>query len=301
MFKAKTRPKNQRKVEVVETEEEETRAEEQQETRPDGSTPLRHGKHTLEDIMALRSLRKAKQGIDASKLALGEPKKRKRGEDGEEEEKPQYGLQRPNLTGDDDDRLEDETAKARRTVRKNNFTQQTNALDVDKHMMAYIEENLKLLKEKAGDSSGQPEVAQDPTKSEEEMLKFGDKYKTHGVELKEGSVTSSLAMLSAIPEVDLGMDARLRNIQETEKAKRAAAEEKQTQRVVGGRLDPDQARLAATRFYNPHLRQQTDEQLLMQAKYEALGLAMPEKQRRHNDRTEVASDEAVQEEDEAMT
>ena len=30
--------------------------------------------------------------------------------------------------------LADEEAKARRAVRKNNFTQQTNALDVDKHM-----------------------------------------------------------------------------------------------------------------------------------------------------------------------
>ncbi len=30
--------------------------------------------------------------------------------------------------------LEDKTAKMRRAVRANNFTQQTNALDVDKHM-----------------------------------------------------------------------------------------------------------------------------------------------------------------------
>ncbi|KAG9054109.1 hypothetical protein FS842_006162 [Serendipita sp. 407] len=98
MFKAKSRPKNQRKTEVTETEEEEVKTE-QQETRPDGSTPL-----SLEDIMALRSLRKAKQGIDASKLAMGEPKKRKRPEDGEQEEKVQYGLQRPTLAGDEDDR-----------------------------------------------------------------------------------------------------------------------------------------------------------------------------------------------------
>lgn len=34
-------------------------------------------------------------------------------------------------------REEDKDAKARRTVRTNNFTQQTNALDVDKHMYVY--------------------------------------------------------------------------------------------------------------------------------------------------------------------
>lgn len=33
-------------------------------------------------------------------------------------------------------RMEDKDAKARRAVRTNNFTQQTNALDVDKHMCA---------------------------------------------------------------------------------------------------------------------------------------------------------------------
>jgi len=40
----------------------------------------------------------------------------------------------------------------------------------------------------------------------EELLKFEDKYKTQNLKLQEGSVTSSLAMLTAIPEVDLGME-----------------------------------------------------------------------------------------------
>ena len=33
---------------------------------------------------------------------------------------------------------EDKTAKMRRAVRANNFTQQTNALDVDKHMYGFL-------------------------------------------------------------------------------------------------------------------------------------------------------------------
>lgn len=52
--------------------------------------------------MALRSLRKAKQGIDASKLAMGDPKKRKREDDGEGQETVQYGLQRPTNDEDND-------------------------------------------------------------------------------------------------------------------------------------------------------------------------------------------------------
>jgi len=252
---------------------------------------------SLEDILALRSLRRAKQGIDASKLAMGDPKKRKRDDETEEQETVQYGLQqRPRDEDEDVDPLEDAGAKARRAVRKNNFTQQTNALDVDKHMLLYIEENLdKIRREKkqAVNEETQADAEEvKPTKVEDDIVKFGDKYKTRGVELKEGSLTSSLAMLSAIPEVDLGMEARLRNIEETEKAKRAAVEEKQSR--GRGKKDSDEARLAATRFYNPHLRQESDGTLLKNAKLQALGLSAPE--RRHNhDRPEMATDEAVME------
>jgi Hepatocellular carcinoma-associated antigen 59 len=112
-------------------------------------------------------------------------------------------------------------------VRNNNFTQQTNALDVDKHMyvlstttvsfgyscfvgrMAYIEENLKLLREQqqAGGSRDATAEADGSGKDEvSDMVKLGEKYKTASKEVKEGSVTASLAMLSAIPEVDLGME-----------------------------------------------------------------------------------------------
>lgn len=59
---------------------------------------------SLEDILALRSLRRAKQGIDSSKLAMGDPKKRKRDEEVEGQETIQYGLQqRPKDEEDDAD------------------------------------------------------------------------------------------------------------------------------------------------------------------------------------------------------
>lgn len=71
--------------------------------------------------------------------------------------------------------------------------------------MAYIEENLKLMKQQDGTST-ENDASKTPAATEEGMLKFGERYKTHGIELKEGSVGNSLAMLSAIPEVDLGME-----------------------------------------------------------------------------------------------
>lgn len=103
---------------------------------------------SLEDLLALRSLRKAKGGIEATKLASSDPKKRKREDETGATQETKYGLQR--TKGDDSDayaidsrdctvllrfaRLADEEEKVRSTVRKSKFTQQTNALDVDKHM-----------------------------------------------------------------------------------------------------------------------------------------------------------------------
>jgi len=66
-----------------------------------------------------------------------------------------------------------------------------------------------------------------------------------------------MTMLTAIPEVDLGMDTRLRNIEETEKAKRVVAEErsKRTER------NRDEEHLVATRFQNPAASKLTDNDL----------------------------------------
>lgn len=69
--------------------------------------------------------------------------------------------------------------------------------------MAYIEENLKTRRQMATEDEDKPSTSQGP---KEELLKFEDKYRTQNTKVQEGSVTSSLAMLTAIPEVDLGME-----------------------------------------------------------------------------------------------
>jgi hypothetical protein len=114
----------------------------------------------------------------------------------------------------------------RRAVRANNFTQQTNALDVDKHMyavlfssprerthisiicrLAYIEENMKLRRGRA-QQSGDPSADADPGENAQEDLfsNLDPRYKVERKPGEEGSVTNSLSMLTAIPEVDLGME-----------------------------------------------------------------------------------------------
>ena len=77
--------------------------------------------------MLLRKLRRNQQGIELEKLNRGDEKKKKINPDDVPLDK--FGLQHTGTTeeGDEKDALA-------RKVRSNNFTQQTNALDVDKHM-----------------------------------------------------------------------------------------------------------------------------------------------------------------------
>ncbi|EJF62350.1 hepatocellular carcinoma-associated antigen 59-domain-containing protein [Dichomitus squalens] len=237
----------------------------------------------IADLIELRKLRKAREGIDAAKLTKGDvKKKRKRPKEAEEEA---YGLRPGASTQDkeDDEDVEDTEAKARRVVRTNNFTQQTNALDVDKHMMAYIEENMKL-RRGAKDDDKKDEGPADPYAELFRLTKAAQKKE------EEGNVTNSLAMLTAIPEVDLGMDTRLKNIEETEKAKRQISE----LRKERSKKADDEAHLAAARFYRPNLKAKSDADIMRDAKLEAMGLRPDDHEyRRPSDRAQMATDEIL--------
>ncbi|TFY56318.1 hypothetical protein EVG20_g8972 [Dentipellis fragilis] len=247
------------------------------------------------DLIELRKLRRQRQGIDITKLGKGDAKRKRKkkaeGAEGEGEE-GEYGL-RPGAKKDAEDdsesEQEDRAAKARRAVRANNFTQQTNVLDVDKHMMAYIEENMKLRR----GSSDPKAPGGDSKETQDEMARLAEKYKLEKKAAEEGSVTNSMAMLTAIPEVDLGMDARLKNIEETEKAKLLLTQGRKGKRPEGNN---DEERLAASRFYRPNLRMKSDADIIRDAKLEAMGLPPEDHEPRpRHDRPQMATDEAVME------
>ncbi|CAE6454947.1 unnamed protein product [Rhizoctonia solani] len=276
---------------------------------PDESTPAtREGsegadeeKMTIEELLELRKLRRQRQGIDSTKLNAGISKrKKKKDNEEEEEEEAKYGLrpgaQRRDVEEDDANSDDDEDV-AKKIVKSNNFTQQTNKLDVDKHMMKYIEEELEKRRGNPnGPASGDGTNSSDPYA---ELFRISEKYKLQKKqELEEGSVTNSSAMLTAIPEVDLGMDTRLKNIEETEKAKRTVSDNLKESRNKP-REKNDERHLAATRFFNPHLKVQSDADAMRDAKLEAMGLP-PEMDTRgyikeRDNRREVATDEQVME------
>jgi len=254
----------------------------------DESLPEEGDEHLpLSDLIEFRRLRKARQGIDVDKLNKGDVKKKRR-RTVKEDEEDQGGLRAGASKDIDDEDEADAEAKARRVVRHNNFTGQTNALDVDKHMMAYIEENLTVRGRPVDSDKDKP----GPIDPQDELYRVSERWNTNKKSTDEGSVTNSLSMLTAIPEVDLGMDARLKNIEDTEKAKRVVAEDRKDRIVVNN----DEEHLVASRFYRPNIKQKSDADILRDAKLEAMGLPPQEDRRNHSQGgAQMATDEVVME------
>lgn len=69
--------------------------------------------------------------------------------------------------------------------------------------MSYIEEEMEKRRGNTSSSNATAGVSSDPY---DELFRISEKYKIEKKELEEGSVTNSSAMLTAIPEVDLGME-----------------------------------------------------------------------------------------------
>ncbi|KAK4688155.1 hypothetical protein P7C73_g1959, partial [Tremellales sp. Uapishka_1] len=298
MFKKRTRPTSVREKSKVE-EVEEVNAS------GSGSEVDKDEDGGIEELIMLRKLRKSQPGIDILKLNRGEDKKKGKKKKGGDEEveagaADKFGLHGGKGKGDEegDAELDENGEIAKRLVRTNNFTSQTNALDVDKHMLKYIEE--ELLKRRGGavaDAAARARRGEAPEQDEydpqAELYQIAERYKLEHLRRKddeEGNVTSSLGMLTGIPEVDLGMDNRLKNIEETEKAKREMM--KQRDNPVEPKRDHDTDYTAA-RFFRPQHRVPSDVYIMEDAKREAAGLPPAAKPKYDGPRHENATDEQV--------
>ncbi|KAL0254037.1 hypothetical protein I308_101416 [Cryptococcus tetragattii IND107] len=269
MFKKRSRPTSVRGKSRIE----ESEGSGNEEKVASGSgTPVEEQEddtgRTVEELLMLKKLKKAqsKQGIDLEKLNRGEEKKSK-GKKKDEDAATKYGLQsgRGMGRGDGekkkDEEMEDEDERAKRLVRVNNFTQQTNALDVDKHMMAYIESELAKHRGQAAAPTDKPTVEDNDPQAE--LYRIAEKYQFETKKKKaddEGNVTNSLGMLTSIPEVDLGMDNRLKNIEMTEKAKRDMLEQRKQEAAAAAAAakEAEDPGYAAARFYRPNQKSASD-------------------------------------------
>lgn len=102
--------------------------------------------------------------------------------------------------------------------------------------MAYIDKEMAKRKGEATD-----EVQEEAADPREALYGLAERYQVEGLKVDsddEGNVTNSIGMLSAIPEIDLGMENRLRNIEETERAKRELIETRKAEASAPREDDP---------------------------------------------------------------
>ncbi|GAA5990733.1 hypothetical protein JCM10908_003212 [Rhodotorula pacifica] len=269
---------------------------------------------TLEELLALRRLKRSTAGLELDRLNSGERKKRPKPTktvDGEEEgglvtsngmiEGTNGGL-RPGAGDRIRDDSEGPEAKARKIIKTDNFTGQTNTVDVDKHMLAYIEAELAKKRGPSDEASGGA-TSSKPYDPRDELYKVAEKYKFADIEEaekgkkekdeEEGNVTLSASMLMGIPEVDLGIDTKLKNIEATEKAKRTL------QDARAGRAGQEDE-FAVERFYRHRRTLESDSDALARTRAEALVAADPansdpdaelRKSKPRDGRRELATDE----------
>ncbi|OBZ83927.1 Uncharacterized protein C9orf78, partial [Choanephora cucurbitarum] len=112
---------------------------------------------TIEELSELRKIRRKPVGVDTEKLLKGVEKKKKK-------KKPEEGgwnLKTGGLVDSDAYRAkldDDDTNKAKK-LKLDAFATATNMLDVDKHMMEYIEEQMK--KRRGGKADPRDEEEED--------------------------------------------------------------------------------------------------------------------------------------------
>ncbi|GAA6001945.1 telomere length and silencing 1 family protein, partial [Rhodotorula paludigena] len=229
---------------------------------------------TLEELLALRRLKRSTAGLELDRLNSGERKKRPKStltagapgapadgdgtvlrEDGSVEG-TRGGIRHG---GAGNDRLRDDSeapeARARKIIKTDNFTGQTNTVDVDKHMLAYIDAELAKRRNPSSTDPSDPSssYAAGPSKPldpRDELYRVAERYQFADVAAQEkskkardddeGNVTLSASMLMGIPEVDLGIDTKLKNIEATELAKRQLHEQQAARRQAArDRVDAD--------------------------------------------------------------
>lgn len=226
---------------------------------------------SVQDLIALRSLSRKPTGIELERLNKGERKNKTKATKSAaqlEEERWEAQMKHGGLmssrnpaAGQGDEQESDNqdgSNKGARLVRKNNFQGETGTVDVDKHMMAYIEDEMR---KRTGTTSSltESQLRSAISNPEDDLYAVAEKYKALSRSIKpeqtqeerEGNVALSTAMLSSIPEVDLGIDSRMKNIEDTERAKRKLAEAGGAKVGLNG---ADDEAYANARFMKQHPR-----------------------------------------------
>ncbi|KAJ3117447.1 hypothetical protein HK100_000816 [Physocladia obscura] len=193
----------------------------------------------ISDVLELRKLRRKSKGVDASALGRGDPLVIKQREEAERLKRKAQAddpwklktggiVDLNQIKGSKMTFGEDPTAGSNAT-----FTPASNSMDTEKKMLEFIESELQKRRQTLGgntdDASNESLESQNEFGSDEDTsisvnaavaAAAGAINAAAKKPTTEGSAAFSAAMLTSIPVVDLGISAKLQNIEDTERARR---------------------------------------------------------------------------------
>ncbi|KAK3612404.1 hypothetical protein CHS0354_032003 [Potamilus streckersoni] len=175
----------------------------------------------LEDIRVIQKLRERPKGVNAVGLALG--KKITKTEEIEGTVEDPFKMK----TGGFVDLKTIKINRAALTEEENEaigtaFAAETNRRDEDAEMLRYVEEQLAKTK---GRTTAKDDNKKN-TKNENALYELPENLKAAASTTKKTEDMLSNQMLSGIPEVDLGIEEKIKNIETTEEAKQRLIEER---------------------------------------------------------------------------
>lgn len=182
----------------------------------------------IEELKFIQKQRERKHGIDVYSLAIGEQESTNAKSTEEKIDNDPWKKKTGGLV--DLKVLKEKRGNEIVTSMSNNFARETNQRDEDAEMQKFIDEQINLKKQleseaQAYNEDGTPRLkpTSDSTVSKfkrpEDALFDLPKYLIENTSKHRSEESLSEQMLSGIPEVDLGVEERIRNIEDTEKAK----------------------------------------------------------------------------------
>lgn len=182
----------------------------------------------IEERKELQRFRKKHGGVTAAALALG----KKLAPEEEVESDPfklkTGGLVELNSLIQDRNRDREGEDKEKSINLGANFAAETNRRDEDTHMLKYIEDEMAKRKGVQLDKT-----VESKPKSKEDLLYQVPEHINVKSKIMASEEMLSNQMLSGIPEVDLGIDAKIRNIEATEEAKQRMIDEQRNKKSRG--------------------------------------------------------------------
>ncbi|XP_049784469.1 telomere length and silencing protein 1 homolog [Schistocerca cancellata] len=176
------------------------------------------------------------------------------------------------------------------------FSAETNKRDEDEEMMKYIEEQLSKRKGKVKTEEGGGESSDQKYCSPEEsaLLAVPEHLRASSTHRSEEMLSNQ--MLSGIPEVDLGIDAKIRNIEATEEAKLKLLWERHSKKDAPSQFVPTNMAVnfvQHNRFNieDPEPPRRRDKHVEEKKKAVVVGLNPEERGKRQRDNAEKATDD----------